>query len=80
MSNDNSPSFTFTASQAGSTFTCRLDAAAFAACVSPKVYSGVADGLHTFAVKAIDPAGNTSAETSYAWTVDTSTSGDVARR
>ena len=26
---------------------------------------------HTFAVKATDPAGNTSAETSYAWTVDT---------
>ncbi len=30
-----------------------------------------ADGPHTFVVKATDPAGNTSAETSYTWTVDT---------
>ena len=40
-------------------------------CVSPKAYPGLADGPHTFVVKATDPAGNTSAETSYAWTVDT---------
>ena len=71
LSNVNSASFSFTASQAGSTFACRLDGAAFAACSSPKNYSGIADGLHTFAVKATDPAGNTSAETSFAWTVDT---------
>ena len=71
LSNNNSASFSFTASQGGSTFVCRLDGAAFAACVSPKNYLGVADGAHTFAVRATDPAGNTSAETSYTWTVDT---------
>ena len=71
LSNDNTPTLSFTASQAGSTFTCRLDGAAFATCVSPKEYTGVPDGPHTFVVKATDPAGNTSAETSYTWTVDT---------
>jgi hypothetical protein len=70
-SNSASPSFTFTASQAGSTFACRLDAAAFVSCTSPKSYAGLADGSHTFAVEATDPAGNTSTQTSYTWTVDT---------
>ena len=69
--NSTAPSFTFTASQAGSTFACKLDAAAFAACTSPKSYAGLTEGTHTFVVKATDPAGNVSAETSYTWTIDT---------
>ena len=71
LSNVNSASFSFTASQAGSTFACRLDAAAFAACVLAEGLHRFADGTHTFAVKATDAAGNTSAEMSYTWTVDT---------
>ena len=69
-SNNASPSFSFS-SEAGATFTCALDGAAFASCSSPKSYTGLADGSHTFQVKATDAAGNTGAAASYTWTVDT---------
>src|SRR6185503_9324471 len=69
-SNSSAPSFSFT-SEAGATFQCALDGASFAACSSPKSYTGVADGSHTFQVKATDAAGNTGAAASYTWTIDT---------
>ncbi|HET8862830.1 MAG TPA: Ig-like domain-containing protein, partial [Solirubrobacterales bacterium] len=68
-SNDTSPGFTFSASEA-STFDCKLDAAAFAACTSPRGYTGVPDGSHTFTVRATDAAGNTGVAT-YTWDIDT---------
>src|SRR5205085_6858790 len=68
-SNSSAPSFSFT-SEAGASFQCSLDGA-FVACSSPKSYSGVADGSHTFQVKATDTAGNTGAAASFTWTVDT---------
>ena len=70
-SNVGSPSFSFTASQGGSTFLCKLDGAAFAPCTSPANYPGLANGSHTFVVKATDPAGNPSVEETYTWTIDT---------
>src|SRR3989442_4440516 len=71
-SNQTGPSFSFTATEGGSTFQCELDGAGFSACTSPKSYSGLAEGSHTFKVKATDPAGNTdSTPASYTWTVDT---------
>jgi Bacterial Ig-like domain len=66
-----SASFTFS-SEAGATFECALDAAAFAACTSPRQYTGLAAGTHQFHVRAKDPAGNTDASPdSYSWTIDT---------
>jgi hypothetical protein len=70
-SNDVSPEFEFTSSEAGSTFECKLDSDAFATCVSPESVS-VPAGTHTFSVRATDAAGNVDiTPASYTWTVDT---------
>ena len=63
-------SFSFTATEAGSSFACRLDGGAFAPCVSPRSYSALGFGNHNFEVRATDAAGNTDpTPASYAWTV-----------
>lgn len=55
------PTFTFTSSEASSTFETKMDSDAWEAAISPKVYSDLADGAHTFQVRATDSAGNTDA-------------------
>lgn len=63
-------SFSFAASEAGATFACSLDGGGFETCSSPRSYTGLADGSHSFRVRAMDAAGNadqTPAER--AWTV-----------
>ena len=68
-----SASIPFAASEAGSTFECRLDTAAWTPCSSPEAYAGVAEGPHTFEVRATDAAGNTDpTPASVGWVVDTS--------
>src|SRR5204862_6636412 len=56
VSNSSSASFSFTSTEAASSFACQLDASAFAICRSPQSYSCFADGNHTFQVRATDPA------------------------
>ncbi|MDQ1503946.1 MAG: hypothetical protein QOD57_1673, partial [Actinomycetota bacterium] len=51
--------FDFSATEAGSSFACRLDGAAFASCTAPASYANLGLGDHTFAVQATDAAGNT---------------------
>ncbi|HEU4451377.1 MAG TPA: Ig-like domain-containing protein, partial [Gaiellaceae bacterium] len=64
--------FSFSASEGGSTFECRLDGGPWGACSSPESYAGLADGDHTFDVRATDAAGNTEGTPAgFSWTVDT---------
>jgi len=49
--------FEFSASDPGSTFTCRLDDRDYRGCSSPKTYTRLHKGTHTFRVKAKSPQG-----------------------
>jgi hypothetical protein len=70
--------FSFSAAGIRSTFECRLDGGAFASCNSPKSYSSLADGAHTFKVRAKDSANNADqTPASRTWTIDTTTPGRV---
>jgi hypothetical protein len=53
-----SATFRFKSSISGSHFKCKLDGRRYRNCASPKTYSGLSNGRHTFRVKAIDPFGN----------------------
>jgi hypothetical protein len=66
---DTSATLTFRGGGAGATYQCRLDGSGFAACTTPRTYTGLASGAHSFSVRALDPAGNTSAAVSANWTV-----------
>ncbi|MBK8293427.1 MAG: hypothetical protein IPK93_01110 [Solirubrobacterales bacterium] len=68
----NEAAFTFSSSEAGSSFECGIDGGDLSPCSSPKSYSGLSDGPHRFAVRAIDEAGNTDlSEVARVFTVDT---------
>jgi hypothetical protein len=68
----NDASFDFSSDEWGSSFECRLDGAAWAGCASPKSYAQLANGAHSFSVRATDRAGNLdSSPPSQSWTVNT---------
>jgi hypothetical protein len=69
-SNSPNASFSFADREASATLHCRLDDQAYAVCTSPKSYTGLAGGTRTFAVKAVDAAGNESPAASRTWTID----------
>ncbi|MDX6584157.1 MAG: large repetitive protein [Solirubrobacterales bacterium] len=69
---DSSPTFGFSATEAGSTFECRVDGEPFAACTSEHTTASLTDGQHTFEVRATDAVGNVDASSaSRSFTVDT---------
>jgi PKD domain-containing protein len=53
-----SASFGFSSTESFSSFECKLDSGAFSSCSSPKSYSGLAQGAHSFSVRATDASGN----------------------
>jgi large repetitive protein len=55
---DTSATFAFSADEAGTTFECSKEQRPYETCTSPRKYYGYADGEHSFAVRAIDAAGN----------------------
>lgn len=55
---DSTPTFSFTADEPVSRFECRIDGTAFAGCTSPYTTAPLADGDHTFEVRAVDLAGS----------------------
>jgi hypothetical protein len=59
--------FEFTCDVGGCIFECAIDGGSFSACASGVAYSGLADGLHTFEVRA----GPMATPASYSWVIDT---------
>ena len=69
LSPGSSATVAFSASESGATFECRLDGGAWAACTSPKTYTGLGLAQHTVDVRATDAAGNVDASpASASWT------------
>ena len=67
-----SAAFGFMATEADVAYECSLDAATFAMCAAPVSFTNLAQGAHTFAVRARDLAGHTDASpATRTWMVDT---------
>ncbi len=59
--------------EAGATFECGLDGGASELCTSPKTYTDLALGEHTFQVRQTDSAGNTGPSASQTFTIQEET-------
>jgi hypothetical protein len=63
--------FSFSSSEAGSTFQCSFRSAAFVPCTSPYPVDVPGSGSHTFKVRAVDGAGNVDpTPATHTWTSD----------
>ncbi len=69
--NDPTPSFGFSSTDTGASFQCSVDGGPYTACSSLHTTAALSDGSHSFAVRAIDAAGNESAAATRSFSVDT---------
>ncbi len=64
--------FEFQSNEKNATLECSFDRAAFETCASPKTYTGLRKGKHSFRVRSVDGGGNTDPTPAMrAWQVDT---------
>ena len=72
LTNTANASFSFSASEAGSSFACQLDGGGYSACTSPKSYTGSPTAATPSRSGPRDAAGNTDpTPASRTWTIDT---------
>ena len=72
LTNGNDPTFEFDSPDTAATFDCRLNGGAWQPCNSPHDYTNLADGAHTFEVRAVSPPGNPdTTPAAHTWTIDT---------
>jgi hypothetical protein len=70
VTNLTSATFRFTSNVKGATFECQLDMSAYAVCTSPKTYSGLVAGSHTFRVRAKAAGVVDATPAAYNWVID----------
>lgn len=69
--NDTTPAFTFSSLDLTAAFACQIDGGGYSACNSGDTFGPLADGTHTFDVRAVDPLGNADpSPASYTWAID----------
>ena len=74
FSNSANANFIFSGTSGGvalASYQCSIDGGTFAACTSPKSYTALTEGKHTFSVKGTNAAGTMSSPVNASWTVDT---------
>ena len=64
-----SASFTFTGTNGPTSFRCALDGGSFTTCASPKIYSGLSFGSHSFEVQGVNATGADGIPAKRTWTV-----------
>ncbi|HXV33392.1 MAG TPA: HYR domain-containing protein [Gaiellaceae bacterium] len=71
-STSTSATFELSGSAGTASFSCRLDGGGdtWAPCASPVSYTSLAEGAHTFQVRALDGSGGQSPPSTFAWTID----------
>ena len=70
--NVNSATYGFTGASAGEHYECQVDGAgAWTACVAPKSFASLTDGLHSLGVRLVDDVGNAGTPVTRSITVDT---------
>ncbi|MDZ4675892.1 MAG: hypothetical protein SGI74_00140 [Oligoflexia bacterium] len=72
LTNQSAVTISFSSLDTSAQFQCQLDNGSYANCSSPHSYLALSDGNHNFNVRAVDTAGNISANpANYSWTIDT---------